>query len=304
MDAAPQPQAARTEELAPAFQLLFRHLSEPERENRVARALHLLQQKELDPQGVRVVRGNGGVLAALVCLPVPGASGLLWPPQSVADADQAGREDALVRDACSWLRGRGTKLVQALLAPEEVSLAAPLQRNGFVHVTHLWYLRHDLNVPVRRLNTPVRLAFQSYDADPSAFHQTLFRTYEGSQDCPEVTGVRTLEEIIAGHQAQGRFDPERWWLALEDGRPVAVLLTTEMLESGAWEVAYVGVVPEGRGRGLGRELMLKALFEARAAGVPQLTLSVDGRNRPAWQLYRGLGFEPYDRREVYLAIWK
>jgi ribosomal protein S18 acetylase RimI-like enzyme len=31
---------------------------------------------------------------------------------------------------------------------------------------------------------------------------------------------------------------------------------------------------------------------------------VDGRNRPAWGLYRSVGFEPFDRREVYLAVFR
>jgi ribosomal protein S18 acetylase RimI-like enzyme len=75
-------------------------------------------------------------------------------------------------------------------------------------------------------------------------------------------------------------------------------------ERGDWEVAYMGVVPEARRQGFGREILLKALFEARAAGVPRLTLSVDSRNQPAWNLYRSLGFEPFDRRAVYLLVWR
>jgi ribosomal protein S18 acetylase RimI-like enzyme len=69
-------------------------------------------------------------------------------------------------------------------------------------------------------------------------------------------------------------------------------------------VAYLGVVPEARGRGLGMELIARALREAWAAGVRSVTLSVDARNRPAWKLYQAAGFEPHDRREVYLAIWR
>jgi ribosomal protein S18 acetylase RimI-like enzyme len=66
----------------------------------------------------------------------------------------------------------------------------------------------------------------------------------------------------------------------------------------------MGVVGPARRRGLGREILLHALAEARAAGAPSLTLCVDSRNRPAWDLYRGLGFRPFDRREVYLAVWR
>jgi ribosomal protein S18 acetylase RimI-like enzyme len=65
----------------------------------------------------------------------------------------------------------------------------------------------------------------------------------------------------------------------------------------------MGVVPEARQQGFAREMLLRALFEARAADVLNVTLSVDGRNRPAWNLYRSIGFEPFDRREIYLAIF-
>jgi ribosomal protein S18 acetylase RimI-like enzyme len=81
-----------------------------------------------------------------------------------------------------------------------------------------------------------------------------------------------------------------------------VLLLTAGADGDEWEVAYVGVVPEARGRGVGRELMHKAVFEARAAGAGRLTLSVDARNGPARALYREVGFEPFDRREVFLAV--
>jgi ribosomal protein S18 acetylase RimI-like enzyme len=237
---------------------------------------------------------------------VPGASGLVWPPQAVDGPGRGAVEDALVRRAVSWMRQRGAKLAQCLLAPDETHLAEPLLRNGFAHVTALWYMQHDLarvpgpsgvgphlwHVPYSRLSSPAE------------FHRALLRTYEGTEDCPEITGVRTVEEVIEGHRSQGKYDPGRWWLALADGRPVGVLLLCEVPEWAAWDVAYVGVVPEARGRGYGRALMHKALAEARADGVPRLTLSVDARNRPAWRLYTELGFEPQDRREVFLAIWR
>jgi ribosomal protein S18 acetylase RimI-like enzyme len=99
------------------------------------------------------------------------------------------------------------------------------------------------------------------------------------------------------------FAPERWQLTLNAGQPVGVLIVTELPENGDWEVAYMGVVPEVRRRGFGREMLLHVLCEARAADVLGVTLSVDARNQPAWNLYRSLGFEPYGQRAVYLAIF-
>ena len=145
----------------------------------------------------------------------------------------------------------------------------------------------------------VRFEYETYAAcDRAVFHATLLRTYQHTLDCPEVNGVRTVEEIIEGHRNQGVHDPNRWWLAWHERTPVGVLLMTEMPEWGSWDVAYVGVVAAARGRGFGRELTLKALYEARAAAQTQVTLAVDARNEPAWDLYRAAGFEAYDQREV------
>jgi mycothiol synthase len=301
----PAVEPARPDQQAQALRLLFRDLDPVERERRVTSALGLLSSGELDPDGLFVEYNATGLAGVLVCLPVPGASALFWPPRSIIDADAIAREDRLLAHALARVRGRGAKLAQSLLTPDEVPIATSLVRNGFRHVTHLWYLASDLDVPLEALATPSRLEYRSYDLNqPEVHHQTLLQTYQGTLDCPEINGIRTIEEVIAGHQAQGRFNPNRWWLALDSGRPVGVLMMTEMVESGDLDVSYVGTVPEVRHRGFGREIMLKAMFEAKAAGVSRVTLSVDARNAPALHLYRGLGFVPYDRREVFLVIWR
>src|SRR5262249_25630000 len=128
-------------------------------------------------------------------------------------------------------------------------------------------------------------------------------TYQGTLDCPEIQGVRTAAEVFDGHRSQGVFDPQRWWLILDGELPVGVILLAAMPEIDAWDVSYVGVVPEARRQGLGRRIMIQALRAAADERVGQMTLSVDARNRPAWDLYTALGFQPIEKRHVYLAIW-
>jgi ribosomal protein S18 acetylase RimI-like enzyme len=231
---------------------------------------------------------------------MPGASGILWPPQTIPKNDRY-TADQLMRSAGAWLASQGAKLVQSLLLPEESGLARPLEANGFVRITRLCYLRHQLKLPAAFPRPEDRLVYQCYESsERELFHQTLLRTYEQTLDCPEVSGVRTLEEIIAGHKAQGIHDPRHWWLAVLEGQAVGVLLLAEMPDDKGWDILYLGVVPEARRRGFGQELTRKALHEAKTAEAPQLTLAVDARNRPAWNLYKKLGFEAFDEREVYL----
>lgn len=304
MTPAPTPEPVRREELGAAFRLLFQHADPAEREARTVNALRLVRRGELDPHGLFVVRGRRGLLGAVFCLPMPGAGALVWPPQCVLSPRRDAMEDDLLRHAADWLRARQIKVAQALLTADEARFADALPRNGFAHVAALWFLRHDLSVPPRP-DAPVRLDYRPYDpANSTLFHQTLRRTYDGTLDCPELNGARDVEDVVTGHRPPGKFDPDLWSLALADGVPVGVLMLTEAPDTRDWEVSYVGVVPEARRQGFGRELMFRAFSAACAAGAPSLGLSVDGRNRPAWDLYLDLGFKPYDCREVFLAVWK
>lgn len=283
----------------PAFQMFFHTLPTPERARRVAAALDLVCSGELDPAGIFVAYLAGGPCGVLVCQLTPGAAALLWPPvvRAVAGRDA---EDELVRQACGWLSHEGARLIHAVLTEDEAARAGALLRHGFQHLTRLILLRHDL----RTWPAPhTRLRYEAYDScDRTLFQATLLRTYVGTRDCPELNHVRTPEEVLAGHQAAGRHDPARWWLAWDGTEPAAVLLLADMPALGGWDLSYLGVVPECRRHGLGRELTAKALAEARAAGAPHLTLAVDERNAPARALYAALGFAAYDQREVYLLI--
>jgi mycothiol synthase len=58
------------------------------------------------------------------------------------------------------------------------------------------------------------------------------------------------------------------------------------------EVRIVGVMPEWRGRGLGRELLRWGVAELRSRGAGPIQLSVEADNELALGLYRRAGFEP------------
>jgi ribosomal protein S18 acetylase RimI-like enzyme len=294
---------AEADERTAALKLTFSHLDPETRLARVAGGLELIDRGELDPAGILVARIDGRLVGAVVAAPVPGAGAAIWPPQVEPGVAPAVADDLACR-AADWLRGQGVKLAQALLAPEDAPLAGPLLRTGFRRATALWYLGHDLELPAGLLAEPERLTYSTFAAaGPEAFAAVLARTYEGTQDCPEISDARTAPEALAGHMAGG-FDPNNWWLAAVGGETVGLLLVNPAVDGGGWEIAYVGVAAEHRRRGYGRELVLKALVEAKAAGQSSVTLAVDARNAPARELYRRLGFEPHESREVLLAVWR
>jgi hypothetical protein len=111
-----------------------------------------------------------------------------------------------------------------------------------------------------------------------------------------------MDDVIAGYQATGSFDPARWFLLRHDGSDVGCLLLAEHAANRQWEVAYVGLAPEARGRGWGVATIRQAQWLARRARVGRLLLAVDAANAPAIATYAAAGFSAWDRRTVMLRI--
>jgi hypothetical protein len=261
-------------EYAAVLEILFQRSPAEDRKATIKRAQRLLSSGELDPRGLLVARLNGQMIGTMLAMATPGAVGLVWPPQVRRGADRTCVEDALIAATGDWLRRRGVKLAQALVPAVEADLGPALERNGFQHITKLLFQRRWLDdLSPADWVIPASLTFQSSDRARALFVTTLQRTYVGTLDCPEVDGVRTIDEVMAGYQAQEGHDPARWWLVLSGGAPVGVLLANASREEPAWEVVYL------------------------------VTLSVDSRNAPALRLYRKLGFDIWDEREIFLAIF-
>lgn len=111
-----------------------------------------------------------------------------------------------------------------------------------------------------------------------------------------VDGCRRLMLEIA---SQRTFLPDATWLICSEeearnGRPSQLLDcgTIQGLANSreAGSVQNVGVVPEHRGLGLGRALILQALLGFREAGLRRVYLEATAENAPAVELYRSVGF--------------
>jgi ribosomal-protein-alanine N-acetyltransferase len=71
--------------------------------------------------------------------------------------------------------------------------------------------------------------------------------------------------------------------------------------AGEAEVLTLAVAPESRRRGLGRKLMARFLYQARARSAGRAFLEVSAENAPAIALYESAGFAAAGRRKAYYA---
>ncbi|MEX2142693.1 MAG: GNAT family N-acetyltransferase [Pirellulales bacterium] len=231
----------------------------------------------------------------------PGRTANLWPPVQ-ATPEEPAIAVALVTKALDVARSQDAALVQSLLPTDAGVEADTLRRAGFSHVADLLYLvslaaQFPSSVPTTKLNL-VPLV----EADHRRLERIVERTYAGSCDCPALDGVRSIDDVLAGYRAAGRFRPELWFIARLHNEDVGCMLLADHAREPVWELIYMGVVPEARGRGLGLEMTRNAQWLAACERVERVVLAVDAANEPAIAMYAAAGFVSWDRRSVFVYV--
>jgi len=135
----------------------------------------------------------------------------------------------------------------------------------------------------------------------------VIRDYRPS-DFPQVerlwkeTKIYTIERgdtnrsIRQCNEQGGRF------LVMEDPESNRIVGTSWMTYDGRRiHLHHFAIKPEFQGKGFGRRLSIRSLEIAREKQCP-VKLEVHRENLPAINLYRSLGFSPFDDYEVYMIM--
>lgn len=307
--------------LEAALGVLYQRVPDSLRARLVADVLQEARTGQVDLSGLWIAVAPAGglhslassprILGTLLTQPLAGRAAAVWAPEVRPSLGRRTTATALVRTALADLQARGFRVAQAVL-DESASRqgAADLIRGGLPRVTELLYLERDTRIPLSFPPSPhpepLPLQWQAFDPRAESELKSLLQaTYHSSLDMPELDGVRSLDDILQGLRAtSGRFVPDRWQLGRVADQPElgVVLLLSEVPERDAWEVAYLGVTPAARGRGLGRAAIQRAL-ELAAPHAARLELAVDLRNHPATRLYQAAGFVGFDHRAVHLVVF-
>lgn len=214
---------------------------------------------------------------------------------------------ASIRLACESLKremGDRVALVQALPEPEEVWAIEAFRHAGLIFAGDLAYLRRRIrrNEPDEPL--PPAFSLESIGAITPEVHSrlasVLTATYQDTLDCPELCGLREVNDVIESHRSAGHWRPGLWWFVLRQGEAVGCALANPT-EDGSAELVYIGLEPSARGQGVGRPTLAHVCRTLAKIGIGELTCAVDRRNVPALKLYRSMGFRPFASRVAFVA---
>ena len=231
----------------------------------------------------------------------PGRTANFWPPVQENPQEPA-ILGAMVAKALDLARALKVRLVQSLLPTDAGVEAEMLRQAGFSHVADLLYLVSVAErFPSSMLHTELSFV-PLVETDRRRMERIVELTYIGSCDCPTLDGVRSIDDVLEGYRTVGRLRPELWLIARLHNADVGCILLADHAPERVWEIVYMGVVPEARGRGLGLEITRYAQSLAARENVERLVLAVDAANEPAIAMYAAAGFVGWDRRSVFVRL--
>jgi mycothiol synthase len=232
----------------------------------------------------------------------PGNIAVFWPPELVAGEDEKTAyplAEAVMRE----LDETGIDLTQSLLVGPEMETISVMRHVGFRHLADLLYLACESSKFPIAAPEPMEIEFEPYQTTQRPrLLRLIERTYEGTLDCTALNGARDVDDVVNGYQSTGFFRAENWLFVRAAHEDVGVLLLADHAKARNWELMYMGLVPEVRGRGWGRQIARYAQWLARGARVERILVAVDASNEPAVATYRQSGFEMWERRAVYLRF--
>ena len=161
------------------------------------------------------------------------------------------------------------------------------ERHGLERVRELLQMRldNDVALPDAQWRDGVHVRTFVPGQDEAAMVAVNKRAFDWH---PE-QGMLTEADVIATEE-ESWFDPDGFFLAVDDDNTVIGFHWTKIHADGTGEVYVVGVDPAAQGGGLGRALTLAGLHYLRERGVRETILYVESDNRPAVAVYTRLGF--------------
>ncbi|MGV6814851.1 MAG: GNAT family N-acetyltransferase [Phycisphaerales bacterium] len=293
--------------------------------------------QSVEPQRVRQVALAvlGAGRTAMLFLSTPTQPPDKAPDKALNKPPRTGRDDGLgsfemqvedinaaAKAALGGLRSLSPSrvtLAQTLLEPEHTWAHRVCIDAGMISVGTLVYLRKPVHIckgsgkrspssaspPSWPSGIEVRAIRSLAPNDPASDLPLLIAALEGSYletlDCPELCGLRAMEDVVDSHLATGEFDPSRWHLIFKDGQPAGCCLLSYTPAARSVELVYLGIAPAARGLGLGRSVLAYAINQLSGIECSEVTCAVDDRNSPAMKIYESLGFERFDARLGFVA---
>lgn len=170
-----------------------------------------------------------------------------------------------------------------------------------------YFKRHRMELPLRGPVAPVPLppgfALVPWtDALIDLHAEVKYQSFHDHEDAIVFASLATrtgCRDLMSAIRYRPNFCPRATWLVTGPDGGVGTIQGL-LDENGHGGIQNLGVVPECRGLGLGRALLVAALGGFAAVGVRRAFLEVTATNAPAVRMYRSVGFRAH--KTIYRGV--
>jgi len=250
---------------------------------------------------------QGHCLGSLLLFMQSDRSASLLPPALLltrAEADQLAAE--LLDAALELASGNRCTFAQSLIEPQDECSSQRFEAAGLPRIGSLLMMqrpRGSSSTKVQEDQCPED--FQQLRMEPLGEQHVnpeiatlLEQTYADSSDFPELVNKKDGAAGLATHRLQGQFDPNHWYCLKRGETSCGLAFLAWHADRAEWEVVYLGLRKEFRGRGWARYAIGQLLSNDEFADAG-LFLGVDRRNLAAIRLYKSLGFSVTGEHTVH-----
>lgn len=279
-----------------------------ELERHVSAFLDYARAMSIDLRRLWIARKNTDDIAGAACIVSPGRTAMLLLPTALALGSDEIVIRALAHRAMEDVFEEDVRLLQVLLEENDDIGRSALEACGFQEIALLLYLEYAIDPSAPSVDLPSSVNMKALywvpygEATHVDFERTIVDTYVGSADCPGLSELRRIGDVIEGHKSAGRFDPAQWKLLKCDNEPMACLLVAQNPLRPVLEIVYMGVRPAHRRKNIGGHLISEVLNIAQHQRIKTVTLAVDARNEAGRRLYGKFGFRETARRRAMIRV--
>ncbi|HPZ83171.1 MAG TPA: GNAT family N-acetyltransferase [Thermogutta sp.] len=281
--------------------LLCKDLPEADRDGHLRRLREHFRRSPPGTTGILQAQRGQEIVGAILWTVYPGRTAVISAP-GLLENEPLTTARALFRGVVDNLANTQTRLIFANFSQDQRHFREPVEEAGFCYLARLLYLFSPVaDLPNSSEPPKCDLQFIPWpQVEHGDFVQIVEATYVDTLDCPKLNGLRETEDVLAGYRAAGVHVPDLWFLIRFEQEPVGCLILTEQPDFDQLELVYMGLIPKYRGRGWGKDVVRFAQWMARHRKRAGLLLAVDTQNTPAMRVYRSLGMQPLEERDVYL----
>ena len=197
--------------------------------------------------------------------------------------------ELLLNEAHIYLKNTNIKSIHIQVHSEDSQIIELLRIKNYTRIKKYWtYIWKRQSLP--KTNIPKGFCLTHFvksrdEPDLTYLQNQSFATHWGF--------APNNEEEISARVSMERNNPEGI-IIIKDGKRFAGYnwtLTASSYDKSVGWISMTGIHPDYRGRKLGKAIVLAGMHYLKKMGVYEIELEVDSDNKPATNLYLGLGFK-------------